>query len=173
MLVRITIAVLLVCGCNQEIPSVEIDLTPNQTRALQIASRIHKKHAGWWKIVPPCPCTQASVPSRWYGETARQEFHPGATRCYRSRPLPPATIRAAGFNPHKIDPGQQCCYDKSRQLITGGPAAGTPDLFTPHDAKSNARHTEIDIGLFWIMGFELYNKYWPPSGDGRCPTNEI
>lgn len=73
----------------------------------------------------PCPCSEADVkgkPTKWWYSPVDNSTHPGCANCYRSLPVPNLK-NALGV----LAPGQQCCYDKSGQLITDGSGAGTID----------------------------------------------
>ena len=81
----------------------------------------------WKEQVPDCPCAYdpgidgtEDRCGEWLvcGE-ASQEHHYGAT--YEIRWIPPANGA----------PGQQCTYDSTGALITGGIAAGSPDRVSP------------------------------------------
>jgi len=170
------------CAKAQTVPPMRVEKGPcpsidgfsdEQLSALKTAEIIQKNVPNWQNVVPNCPCDQKDVPDFWSGEPAKQDYHPGATRCYRSLPVSQKTLKAAGLAPDKISPGQQCCYDKDKKLITSGAAAGTPDLYVPLDAESNAAHANVDVALFHKLGFEIYNVYWPPNNGNRCPLNPI
>ncbi len=139
--------------------------------ALKTAEIIQKNVPNWQHVLPNCPCDEKKVPDFWSGEPAKQDYHPGATRCYRSLPVSQKALKGAGLAPDKISPGQQCCYDKDQKLITSGAAAGTPDLYVPIDAESNTAHANVDVALFHKLGFEVYNVYWPPNNGNQCPGN--
>ena len=68
---------------------------------------------------------------------------------------------------------QRCCYDSSHQLITRGPAAGTPARF--HPGRGGAKHLQwdflsaVDCGLNSILNAR-YLERRPPSGQ-HCPAN--
>jgi len=105
----------------------------NDPRGLREVSQISagkgKKCCDWWRKngnlgwmakLPSCPCKANKKPPDWSTDPdqIRETFHPGAAACYRSRAI------ANGAR-------QQCCYDASGSLITGGRAAGTPDKNKP------------------------------------------
>ncbi len=153
-------------------PDIE-GFSDDQLLALKTAQIIHKNVPNWWNVVPGCPCDEKDVPDFWSGEPAKQAYHPGATHCHRSLPLSKKDLKAAGLDPQKISPGQQCCYDKHKKLITEGSAAGTPDLYVPIDQQSNAAHWNVDVELFHKLGFKIYNVYWPPDNRNQCSRNKI
>jgi hypothetical protein len=152
-------------------PSIS-SFTGDQIDALRTAERIYAEYPGWWKVVPDCPCDETRISRDWSGEPAKQEFHPGAARCYRSPPARVEDVRAAGLDPSKLLPGQQCCYDGEKKLITGGAAAGTPDAHAPIDEKSFAAHEAEDVEPFRKLGWKIYNMYWPPNNGDNCPRNK-
>ncbi len=147
--------------------------TSDQIYALKTAVVIHNRAPNWWNVVPNCPCVAEGIPPNWFGEPARQEYHPGAATCYRSPPTSEEDLKAAGLDPKLLYPGQQCCFDASKKLITGGLAAGTPDLFTPADGSSIAGHMQVDVELFKTLGHKIYVMYWPPNNGMKCPKNEV
>jgi len=69
---------------------------------------------------------------------------------------------------------QRCCYDSSRQLITRGPAAGTPALF--HPGRDAAKHmiwdyqSAVDCGLDTMLDSRYLERRPPSSGD-NCSDN--
>ncbi|MCP4679022.1 MAG: hypothetical protein GY854_26730 [Deltaproteobacteria bacterium] len=155
---------------NPFCPNIE-HFTSDQLYALKTAVVIHKRAPNWWNVIPDCPCSEVGIPPGWFGEPAKQEYHPGATTCYRSPPAGAEDLMAAGLDPKLLSPGQQCCYDESKKLITKGPAAGTPDLFAPVDDSSIAGHTRVDVELFKTLGHKTYVMYWPPNKGAKCPEN--
>jgi len=70
---------------------------------------------------------------------------------------------------------QRCCYDSARQLITRGPAAGTPALY--HPGRDVARHLQwdyqsaVDCGLNKMLD-SRYLERRPPSGQ-HCAENPL
>jgi hypothetical protein len=83
--------------------------------------------------------------------------------------------------------GQQCCYDEAGLLITGGEAAGTPDLvqvpsgvgaaivgmFTSGPGPLDVLdHLSMDVEPWEQLGWKVYNQYWVPNNGNNCPANE-
>jgi RHS repeat-associated protein len=89
------------------------------------------------------------------------KYHPGA---------------ASGFRIYdkKKDPaaGNQVTYDSKGNLITHGPAAGTPDLVSPVDLTKVLDHVLWDVEPFKAMGWAKYHKAgWAPVNDPKAPEN--
>jgi hypothetical protein len=81
-------------------------------------------------------------------------------------------MKAARLDPSKLLPGQQCCYDERKKLITQGAAAGTPDLHAPVDEISFEAHEQLDVDTFRKLGWEIYAMYWPPNNGNNCLKNK-
>ncbi|KAJ1472459.1 hypothetical protein T484DRAFT_1840235, partial [Baffinella frigidus] len=70
---------------------------------------------------------------------------------------------------------QRCCYDSAQQLITRGPAAGTPAMY--HPGRDVARHLQwdfqaaVDCGLNTMLD-SRYLERRPPSGQ-LCAENPL
>jgi hypothetical protein len=136
------------------------------------------KNAGWLKGLPNCPCRisffgywtpgppatwqqgyENPDPDQWEDPSTKhiKGYHDGAAVCMRSTPV------ASGA-------GQQCCYTATGQLITGGSAAGTPDMVSP--GKSVIRHWWKDVRPFnWCKKAGLISEYlkgWPPNNGNNC-----
>ena len=124
-----------------------------------------KKNLDWLKDLPSCPCSISGGnpdSSTWYDpEPASKKYHPGATQCMRSKP--------------KTDggPGQQCCFDSSGNLITGGAAAGTPDKVAPDGPIDALKHYRTDVIPFERCGWEKYLEMRPPNNGNKCAKNEL
>ena len=114
--------------------------------ARQIATDIQENYSGWLDSLPDCPCNEDEIREPEDFESSNfgiGTYHPGAENCYRSSE--PLTYISPD-NPEKIaSPGQQCCYDESGKLITNGPGAGTPDLYSPSDWRNIGSHREYDV----------------------------
>lgn len=143
------------------------DFTDDQMTGLRVALELHQSVPLWWELLPDCPCTEDLIPPGWEGGPADPDYHPGAANCYRSPPLTQDVLVGAGLDP-SLRPGQQCCYDINNRLITSGPGAGTPDLQSP--SSQFVGHQYLDVETFNILGWQLYNIYWPPNTD-ECPDN--
>lgn len=119
--------------------------------------------------VVPCPCSieeleqlgrqRPGIVIDRDGDRTTRRFHPGAMAVYRI------------FDP-QTDPvaGNQCGYDASGRLITGGPAAGTPDYISPE--RSRLGHAIRDVAPFLWLGWESYHdRGWAPVSSGDCLSN--
>jgi len=49
------------------------------------------------------------------------------------------------FCSNNQDSGQQCCYDKNGNLLTGQPSGGTVDRFAPNTFTGKLRHLRHDV----------------------------
>jgi len=87
-------------------------------------------------------------------------FHPGASNQVRSA----QGYQSVAGSSH----GQQCCYDSDGNLITEGPAAGTPDLWSP--ITNYIEHQTNDVATFNQLGWRVYDQYWVPN-TGGCAAN--
>lgn len=122
----------------------------------------------WLNALPNCPCSIGNPPSNpdpifWYPpESASPTFHPGASHCIRSIP-------------NNFGSGQQCCYDESGALITGGLAAGTPDLSAPGGwALPHYRDDVSVFGTCMRAGMTaFYFAYRPPNNGRGCTPNVV
>jgi hypothetical protein len=138
----------------------------------------------WHSNLPPCPCTytQAKLENKTkcpQGEwsdcgTASADFHYGAA--YEVRWLPSSSGR----------PGQQCTYDASGDLITGGIAAGSPDKVSPGSCgfwtwliNGNATttsylgHKTQDIDTWKSIPCWQYLENWPANNILSCVPNKV
>jgi RHS repeat-associated protein len=120
----------------------------------------------WQKTLPNCPCSIGNPPANpapndWFDPTpGSPTYHPGAAHCIRSKPSP---------GPH----AQQCCYDDTGALITGGSGAGTPDYAaypSPAHGVSDALSFEACCR---IGAVDEYFKYRKPNNGNNCPPNEV
>jgi hypothetical protein len=134
---------------------------------LGFARSLERRFPGWRNVLPDCPCTEAEAkadPSAWQGGPAGillPFFHPGAAFEYRS---------ARGFTSIPgTSHGQQCCYDLNGRLITEGPGAGTPDLWSPR--THFLKHQRDDVQTWASLGWQLYNRYWIPNQGRGCRAN--
>ena len=109
----------------------------------------------WTNELPNCPCKLEKCPTYigdgtkfiffynpdpsiwsnpagpWFGS----KYHPGAYVEIRSRPASSGS-------------GEQCTYDKSGNLITHGPAAGSADLFNPSNLGSHRSNWTAPVFCF-------------------------
>lgn len=142
---------------------------------------------GWRDSLPPCPCTvpigSDDPPSEVPGangtvfELSRigrfvAPFHPGATWELRQK------VKGDG-------PGQQCTYDAAGNLITGGAAAGTPDISSPTGTSGGAfdyhtpwkDHMREDVQPFThckMAGMvNCYLCHRPPNNALKCKENIV
>lgn len=128
-----------------------------------LAADISERFPDWQATLPDCPCTAAAAAAdkkSWAGGPTGcpQLSHPGAASGFRSR----KKISSRPGTSH----GQQCCYDDGGRLITEGPAAGTPDLWSPR--TDLVKHIVYDVQPWWNMGWEEYDRHWVPN-QGRDP----
>jgi hypothetical protein len=158
--------------------------------ALKRAYKIAADYPKWHSYLPPCPLTVAEVRKhplftgfemwlgrRWEGALFIPEcFHPGADECFRSKlSFPSETFET---DPLANYHGQQCCYAKSGNLITTGPAAGTPDFVTSAlddagekalaplkngDDDKDRNHIYFDVLPWTKLSVNDYHVSWPPN----------
>jgi len=137
---------------------------------LRFAESIEQTFPGWLDLLPDCPCTDdlaKADPATWSGGVGGcpDFFHPGAKTGYRS---------AKGY-PNPAVPGtshgQQCCYDGAGKLATDGPAAGTPDIWSP--VTDVGKHQVYDVQTWLRLGWQTYNKYWKPNQGDGCEPNYV
>ncbi len=143
-------------------------LSMTLVRAERYARDLDTLYPGWLNSLPNCPC---EVPdsdgdsASWVRDSNPDlsAYHPGATSSYRS------TAEATGGSRH----GQQCTYDAARHLITSGPAAGTPDVYSPSSGVINLPyHAVYDVKTWKELGWATYNQYWRPNNGNACPSND-
>jgi len=133
-----------------------------------------RRDKSWLKKIPACPCSIGTVPKNpnpaiWYDpESASPRFHPGAKTCIRSHP-----VRVYSPDPLGLadQPGQQCCYDGSGNLITHGAGAGTPYTSAPVGPSSALSHYIADVVPFFNCPLDTYLKYRPPDNRNNCRQN--
>jgi RHS repeat-associated protein len=126
---------------------------------------------GWLVLLPACPCNIGKPaanpdPTVWENPKRPNVFerpgHPDAATCMRSKPI------ARGNH------GQQCCYDESGALITGGPSAGSPDYKSP--VYSISEHVSEDVNPFnackEVDCVDVYFEHRPPDNSLKCKKNE-
>jgi hypothetical protein len=137
--------------------------------ALALARSLESQYPGWRDVLPDCPCRveDARASSTWQEDNFLKRslilpfFHPGSATAFRSArgyPTRPGTSH-----------GQQCTYDELGGLITEGPAAGTPDVWSP--VTHFSEHQEVDVEPFNLLGWQVYNQYWIPDGGSGCRAN--
>lgn len=133
--------------------------------ALRFAKSLETLYPGWRNVLPNCPCTvdRARKSSefqedRWFVTFALNwgGYHPGAADSFRTK----KGYQSKAGTSH----GQQCIYDGKGRLITDGPAAGTPDFWSPETNYDN--HQKFDVKPFKMLGWEVYNRYWVPNDGG-------
>jgi hypothetical protein len=140
----------------------------------------------WLDKLPACPCESPDkngirLNDGWAKDKGDlDKYHKGASESYRSYP---AIETSEGSS------GQQCCYDKNGQLITGGRAAGTPDKENTCDGEDAEGVMKIKLTRLlshyykdvkpWEAyggkdsGWIGYNKIWKPNNGNKCPANTI
>lgn len=134
--------------------------------ALAYARSLSTRYPGWLSALPNCPCTEAAVkaaPGTWESDQnpALEWFHPGAATSYRSK----STFSSVPGTAH----GQQCTYDSAGALITEGPGAGTPDVWSP--TTNTANHLLYDAATWQLLGWRIYDRYWVPNNGKGCSAN--
>ncbi len=142
-----------------------------RAEALAFGQNLDRLYPRWLEVIPPCPCTYAAAQadaSNWNFSGFRDAitlpiYHPGAAHEVRSA----RGYQSVAGTSH----GQQCCYDEGGNLITEGPAAGTPDVWSPVTHFGN--HQRFDVDTFNLLGWRVYTQYWRPNlgPSGRCPPN--
>ncbi|QDK77743.1 hypothetical protein EXU85_03680 [Spirosoma sp. KCTC 42546] len=135
----------------------------------------------WYNYLPNCPCknpdsTGVYVNDGWAKDKGNiTKYHRGAAECFRSYP-PIETSEGKS--------GQQCCYDKSNNLITEGSGAGTPDKESTCSGENSKGvmitrligiigHYRKDVKPWDDMGGEnngwvKYNQLWKPNQGKNC-----
>jgi hypothetical protein len=128
----------------------------------------------WLQTLQNCPCTVPTdqngnliVPDGSLWSPCAPDFHPGAVFCMRSDcdSIPDGA------------PGQQCCYDANGNLITVGPAAGTPDQVAPCGSIFGdiGTHLDEDVDPFrFCMDAGMVDCYLfhrPPNNGNNCACN--
>ena len=135
----------------------------------------------WVAGLPACPCVQpqvAAVGDGWAADrhsSLRQ--HPGAEACFRSYPPVETAVGRSG---------QQCCYDRSGELVTSGSAAGTPDRATSCRGESADGRMKVRVLGFaahvlkdvrpWapqLKSWRYYHSHWPPNNSNACPLHHL
>jgi hypothetical protein len=137
--------------------------------ALALAEGLETTYPGWRDVLPNCPCTVGTArgSTRWEEDNYLKRllilpfFHPGSATAFRS---------AQGFaSKPGTSHGQQCTFDELGNLITEGPAAGTPDVWSP--VTHFSEHQDIDVKPFNVLGWQTYNQYWIPNKGDSCSSN--
>ncbi len=139
-------------------------------KAMTLAKSLEKKYPGWFNVLPKCPCKveNARKSSVWVEDGFLKRllilpfFHPGAATAFRS-------TKGYASKPGTSH-GQQCTYDDLGDLITMGPSAGTPDVWSP--VTHFSKHQDVDVDPFNILGWKIYNQYWKPNKGLNCSENK-
>jgi hypothetical protein len=134
--------------------------------ALTIAQGLNTTYPNWLDVLPDCPCTYNEAmanPDVWKDSTSpfSSWFHPGAAHDVRTKHGYP-TIPDSSH-------GQQCTYDNEGKLITNGPGAGTPDVWSPETNFWN--HQDTDVDTYKALGSNVYVRYWTPNNGNNCEAN--
>jgi hypothetical protein len=134
--------------------------------ALIIAQGLNTTYPNWLDVLPDCPCTYEEAmanPDVWKDSTSpfSSWFHPGAAHDVRTK----HGYRTIPDSNH----GQQCTYDNDGKLITSGPGAGTPDVWSPETNFWN--HQATDVDTYNALGSNVYVRYWTPNNDNNCEAN--
>lgn len=134
--------------------------------ALTVAQSLNRTYPNWLDVLPDCPCTfdeAMADPDVWEDSTSpfTSTYHPGADKDVRTK------------NGYQTIPdsshGQQCTYDADGNLITSGPGAGTPDVWTPNTHFWN--HQRVDVRTYNALGSNVYVRYWVPNNGNNCEEN--
>jgi len=138
--------------------------------ALAYGRSLERRYPGWLNVLPSCPCTypQAQASPVFEGgwlinNFITNSYHPGTANQVRSK---------KGYQSDEsgeTNHGQQCCYDERDNLITEGPGAGTPDVWSA--TAEYSKHQEFDVSTFNRLGWRIYNQYWIPNNGNNCPSN--
>lgn len=132
---------------------------------LKFAKSLETRYPGWRNVLPNCPCTVDKArkssefqEDRWFVTLILNwgGYHPGAVDSFRTK----KGYQSKPGTSH----GQQCIYDGKGRLITDGPGAGTPDLWSPE--TNYDKHQKFDVNPFKLLGWEVYNRYWIPNDGG-------
>lgn len=145
--------------------------------AREIANRLSDVYPEWKKSLDSCPCTrdEARNSDRFTRSFLLvQTYHPGADTAYRSAEgavEPYYSQILPGAAP--LYPGQQCTYDDTGMLITGGIGAGTPDAYSPEVASPiwSSLHPIWDVEPAKAMSWQEYQQTWTPNNGNSCPVN--
>ena len=117
----------------------------------------------WLNLLPDCECQLCIVNGKPMNPNARIWTDPNTDHKNFGFHLTAEWCMRSHARPNKS--GQQCCYDKSGRLITGGEDAGTPDKTSP-DA-SILQHQIDDVNPFRSCKaagmIDIYLKYRPPN----------
>lgn len=130
----------------------------------------------WYVSIPKCPCSLKDLdglkpPNHTVEEdnkSVSDRYHPGSDKCFR--------VKYSGQSS-----GNQCCYDKDKNLITNGAGAGTPDMVGPISPagalewpgyiKDLMGHLCYDVFPFdWLYNLEQYLEIRPPYDDDCRPN---
>jgi len=130
--------------------------------------RHDNEDTSWTDDLPDCPCTIGTSfanpdDDRWNDPEPSPPTHPVTTVCMRSKGV-------------RGEPGQQCCFDSSGDLVNEGPGAGTPDLVAPgRGGGSTIDHRIEDLLPFYLCSLDDYLDLRPPDRGrdwlGSCPSN--
>lgn len=140
----------------------------------------------WYNYLPDCLCQNPdrrfiNIKDGWAKDKGDiNKYHKGASSCFRSYP---PTITSEG------ESGQQCCYDKSSNLITQGSGTGTPDKVSTCNGENSEgimttkftaffKHYRKDVKPWNNFGGQnggwvKYNLLWKPNKGQNCPSNAI
>lgn len=129
--------------------------------------------------LPDCPC--------WYTDDLDGRAESGGTwrkmATDASRWYHPGSVTEVRWTPAGGGTGQQCTYNFSNELITGGLAAGTPDLVSPGGFAKADTVGELVLELlghfgrdvFWVHYYDCatYLRWYPPNNGNDCPENIV
>ena len=164
---------------SAEYKNIEINRS-NIERTLESLAQLNGRT--WHENLLPCPCQLPPENDIWeISNTAIAYYHPGATNgvrgAIREQDLAGITISGTPLLEDQ-DTGQQCTYDTVGDLISGGSAAGTPDLASPFDDKIDLAVTEIsevdfqhfavDVFPWEVLGWEVAGLFFPPNTGVDC-----
>lgn len=152
--------------------------------------RPRETRSSWYDELPDCPCTltdelPGSTTTGFLGTWSDVITPGGAGRLIPFFELDladhhPGASFAVRWSPdEEAGSGQQCTYDAERRLITGGLAAGTPDLVAPGTAEETLAHFYSDVEPFYDQdsgpqtSCRSYLQQWPPNNGFSCPSLTI
>lgn len=148
--------------------------------------RYPKQNTDWLGLLPACPCRNpdwagVQPDDGWAKDSGNiARYHAGSNTCFRSYP-PVRTVYGESC--------QQCCYDASGDLITGGSGAGTPDKVST--CRGEHKNGKMKIRLLGLVGhfvkdvwpwhqaggknggWKKYNLLHPPDNRKGCRNNPV
>jgi hypothetical protein len=174
------------CGITNRVFLTEI----SREEALKRAYAIVTNYPKWYSYLPPCPLTAAEIRTHplftgfkmWVSRERDTAFtidcfHPGADVCFRSKiDFPSETFET---DPLANYHAQQCCYNKTGNLITSGPSAGTPDFVSSSlsdevdKSLEGKGHIYYDVLPWTKLSINEYQVTWPSNQGPHKPFRTI